>query len=94
MHTASPYSMRVEDPQRDLVDPAVRGTAFVLASVRAAGTVKRVVLTSSVAAVTDEPETGKVLTEEDWNTKSNLSRNPYYFSKVLAEKEAWRIAKE
>jgi len=52
------------------------------------------VLTSSMAAITDEPETGRVLTEADWNTKSSLSRNPYYFSKVLAEREAWRFVEE
>ena len=29
-HTASPYVVDVEDPQRDLVDPAVQGTLNVL----------------------------------------------------------------
>ena len=53
MHTASPYVLHAEDPQRDLVDPAVKGTRTVLASCKKAGTVKRVVLTSSMAAITD-----------------------------------------
>lgn len=51
--------------------------------------VKRVILTSSVAAITDEPDNNKVYTEADWNTASTLDRNPYYFSKVQAEKAAW-----
>ncbi len=89
LHVASPYALDVEDPQRDLVDPAVRGTRTVLASCQRAGTVKRVVVTSSVAAITDEPDPAHRLTENDWNVKSSLSRNPYYLSKVLAEKEAW-----
>jgi len=90
MHTASPYQIDVADPQRNLVDPAVRGTRHVLDACLWAG-VKRVVLTSSMAAVTDEPDSRHVLTEADWNTKSSLNRNPYYFSKVLAEREAWKM---
>jgi dihydroflavonol-4-reductase len=93
MHTASPYQIDVKNPQRDLVDPAVQGTRHVLDACRRAG-VTRVVLTSSMAAVTDEPDINHVLTEADWNTKSTLQRNPYYFSKVLAEREAWKIVNE
>jgi dihydroflavonol-4-reductase len=93
MHTASPYQIAVDDPQRDLVDPAVQGTRRVLDACRRAD-VRRVVLTSSMAAITDEPDAGHVLTEADWNTKSTLDRNPYYFSKVLAEREAWKIVDE
>jgi dihydroflavonol-4-reductase len=88
-HLASPYALTVADPQRDLVDPAVRGTKLVLEAAARAGTVERVVLTSSMAAITDEPDGAHVLTEADWNTKSSLKRNPYYYSKTLAEKEGW-----
>ena len=90
IHMASPYVIDVKDPQRDLVDPAVKGTRVVLEAALAAG-VERVVLTSSMAAVTDEPDEPHVLTESDWNTKSSLERNPYYYSKTLAEREAWSI---
>jgi dihydroflavonol-4-reductase len=89
VHTASPYALDVKDPQRDLVDPAVEGTRSVLDSCRHVGTVRRAVVTSSMAAITDEPEDDLVLNEADWNTKSTLSRNPYYLSKALAEREAW-----
>ena len=68
MHTASPYTLDAKDPQKDLVDPAVKGTNNVLES--KAGTVKRVVLTSSMAAITDEPDGEHVLTEADWETSS------------------------
>jgi dihydroflavonol-4-reductase len=88
-HTASPYVIQVEDPQRDLVDPAVNGTMNVLTSCAKARAVRRVVLTSSMAAVTDEPDDTRVLTEADWNEKSSLTRNPYYYSKMLAERAAW-----
>ncbi len=87
-HMASPYSLEFKDAQRDLVDPAVLGTLNVLRACAGAPSVKRVVLTSSMAAVTDEPD-GRVLTEADWNTRSSLTRNPYYFSKSAAERAAW-----
>jgi len=88
-HTASPYAIQVDDPQRDLIDPAVTGTLAVLEACAKAPDVRRVVLTSSMAAVTDEPDDARVLTEADWNEKSTLRRNPYYLSKTLAEREAW-----
>lgn len=93
LHTASPYLLTPKDAQKDLVDPAEQGTLNVLAAAKKANA-KRVVLTSSVAAITDEPD-GSVLDEKMWNTKSTLKRNPYYFSKVRAERVGWEfVAKE
>jgi dihydroflavonol-4-reductase len=89
MHTASPYEINVKNPQTDLVDPAVNGTETVLESCLKSGNVKRVILTSSIAAITDEPDSMKVYTEKDWNTMSSLDRNPYHYSKTLAERAAW-----
>lgn len=89
MHTASPYVVNVKDPQKELVDPALQGTTNVMRACAKANSVTRVVLTSSLAAITDEPDSDKVFSERDWNTKSNLKRNPYYYSKTLAEKAAW-----
>ncbi len=94
MHTASPYVLDAKDPQRDLVDPAVNGTLNVLSACQRAATVTRVVLTSSMAAITDEPESDHTLTESDWNEKSSLERNPYYYSKTLAERAAWQFMDE
>ena len=92
-HTASPYSMNVEDPDRDLVQPAIRGTVTVLESCVKEPSVKRVVLTSSMAAIQDSPE-DKTYTEEDWNETSTLKRNPYYFSKAEAERAAWKFVED
>jgi len=94
IHTASPYALDVKDPQKELVDPAVKGTLNVLESCQRSSTVKKVVLTSSVAAITDEPMKGHVYTEADWNRTSSLTRNPYYYSKVLAEEAAWNFVKQ
>eukprot|EP01012_Entosiphon_sulcatum_P056017 TRINITY_DN7889_c0_g1_i1.p1 TRINITY_DN7889_c0_g1~~TRINITY_DN7889_c0_g1_i1.p1 ORF type:complete len:863 (-),score=83.56 TRINITY_DN7889_c0_g1_i1:491-3079(-) len=93
VHTASPFQTQgITDPQQQLVDPAVRGTLNVLRSARASGTVRRVVLTSSMAAVspdTPPPDQDRVWTEDDWNLESTLQSNPYRLSKRLAEQAAW-----
>ena len=93
-HVASPYTLTASDPQRDLVDPAVQGSLNLLRAASTEPSVKRVVLTSSMAAVLDEPMSDHVYTEADWNTASSLSRNPYYFSKAQAERAAWQFVEE
>ena len=98
-HTASPFTLDVKDPQKQLVDPAVNGTANVLNSASQTSSVKRVVLTSSCAAIyTDAKDCaeapGGVLTEKVWNTKSSLSYQPYSYSKTMAEKKAWELKDE
>jgi len=93
IHTASPYTLDVKDAKRDLVDPAVMGTRTVLESCRRAAGIKRVVLTSSIAAVTEEGH-GQVCTEADWNETSTLTRNPYFYSKTCAERAAWAFMEE
>jgi len=94
LHLASPYVLDVQDPQKELIDPAVDGTLTVLRSALKNLSIKRVVLTSSVAAITDAPKKGHVYTEKDWNTESSLTRNPYYYSKLLAEQAAWKFMEE
>ncbi|MCF8383746.1 MAG: aldehyde reductase [Chlorobium sp.] len=89
IHTASPYVINVRDPENDLVKPALEGTAAVMAAAGKTGSLKRIVLTSSVAAITDEPDSTKVFTERDWNSRSSLQRHPYHYSKTLAERAAW-----
>ena len=96
-HTASPFVIEVKDPQRELVDPAKLGTRNVLAQAGGTPSVKRVVVTSSCAAVYGDnadlaTTAGGVFTEDDWNTTSSLTHNPYSYSKTEAEKEAWKIA--
>jgi len=93
IHTASPYTLNAKDPEKDLVDPAIRGTLTVLESCSKTDSVKRVVLTSSLAAITDSPDNNHIYTEKDWNNESSLSRNPYYYSKKVAEEKAWNFMK-
>lgn len=97
-HMASPFvPFNVKDPQKELIEPAVKGTGNVLQTANSTTSVERVVLTSSVASVMGDPtdkdlEGPPVFTEEDWNVSSSLQHQPYSYSKVLAEREAWRIA--
>lgn len=92
IHCASPFQYEVEDPERDLVEPAVKGTINVLRSARLAGGVRRVVITSSTASVlTFKPpsDTSWPWSEDDWNTDTTLEDNAYRYSKTLAEQAAW-----
>lgn len=96
-HTASPFITDVKDPQKDLIEPAEKGTENVLLSAKKTDSVKRVVVTSSCAAIyTDAIDCQKapngVLTEEIWNTTASLIYQPYSYSKTLAEKKAWEVA--
>lgn len=97
-HTASPFISAFKDPQKDLVDPALKGTANVLNQANKTSSVKRVVLTSSCAAIynhADEVEKmpNGELNESFWNETSSLEDNPYSYSKTLAEKKAWELVK-
>lgn len=97
-HTASPFVTQVKDAQRDLVDPALLGTRNVLGTANDVASVERVVLTSSVVAMYGDNKDiqnmpNQTLTEKEWNTTSSLDHNPYYYSKTVAEKEAWAIHK-
>ena len=91
-HVASPFQYVAEDPERDIVEPAVKGTMNVLRCARLAGGVRRVVLTSSTASViTLNPPSDPSWqwSEDDWNTDTTLEDNPYRYSKTLAEQAAW-----
>ncbi len=95
-HTASPFTSNVKDPVRELIEPAKLGTRNVLEQANLTPSVKRVVVTSSCAAIygdnVDLQSTpGGVLTEEIWNTSSSVDHQAYSYSKTLAEREAWEI---
>lgn len=92
-HTASPFKLNVGHAQRDLIDPAVKGTRNVLNTVNQSHSVQRVVLTSSVVAMYGDNAdlNGRALTEDDWNTTSTPETGPYQLSKTVAEKVAWEM---
>eukprot|EP01129_Flabellula_baltica_P006028 TRINITY_DN2222_c0_g1_i1.p1 TRINITY_DN2222_c0_g1~~TRINITY_DN2222_c0_g1_i1.p1 ORF type:complete len:348 (+),score=94.59 TRINITY_DN2222_c0_g1_i1:47-1090(+) len=93
LHVASPVKMSAEDPENEIIKPAVNGTLNALNAALKAG-VKHVVVTSSLAAmVGDQRETDPkyVFTEDDWNENPG---SPYSKSKVEAEKAAWKFVEE
>uniref|UniRef100_A0A803P6F4 NAD-dependent epimerase/dehydratase domain-containing protein n=1 Tax=Cannabis sativa TaxID=3483 RepID=A0A803P6F4_CANSA len=98
-HTASPVLVSVNNPQAELIDPAVKGTLNVLKSCAKAGCVKRVVFTSSSRAVFANGRlvTPDVVADETWFSDTNFcekSKDWYALAKTLAEEGAWKFAKE
>jgi len=96
IHTASPFISQTKNPQKDLIEPALKGTSNVMESVKKSDCVKRVVLTSSCAAIYgDAKDTlnypNQTMTEDIWNTTSSVKKSPYNYSKTIAEKKAWEM---
>jgi nucleoside-diphosphate-sugar epimerase len=97
-HVASPFMLpeKIKDAQHQMLEPALHGTRNVLAGVNRVASVRRVVLTSTVGAIFGDYSDvlamkHQTLAEEYFNTSSTLSHNPYHYSKVMAEREAWKI---
>jgi nucleoside-diphosphate-sugar epimerase len=87
LHVASPIPMAAPTNADDLVVPARDGTVRVLAAARAGG-VRRVVVTSSFAAIGYGRSVGRPWTEADWTEPSDTLA-AYPLSKVIAERAAW-----
>jgi nucleoside-diphosphate-sugar epimerase len=85
-HVASPM-IQPKDPD-EVIAPAREGTLRVLRAARDAGA-RRVVLTSSFAAVGYTPKPGGDYTEADWTDPDTPGLPPYPRSKAIAERAAW-----
>lgn len=75
-HIASPFHYKMTDPYKDYIEPAVNGTLSILKSANGPNgeSVKRIVITSSLGAITrprsgasELDEVAHVITEADWN---------------------------
>ncbi|CCM04248.1 uncharacterized protein FIBRA_06415 [Fibroporia radiculosa] len=100
-HVASPMHFNADDPD-ELIVPAVNGTTSLLESARVYGaSVKRIVFTSSCAALMNVQDTPRVFTEADWNEqaiaevrekgRAAAQQTKYRASKTLAERAAWNF---
>jgi dihydroflavonol-4-reductase len=90
LHVASPFPPAQPKDADELIVPARDGALRVLKASLDAG-VKRVVMTSSVAAVRHgrAPSPGAPYDETDWTDPTDLRRTPYVRSKTIAERAAW-----
>ncbi len=89
LHVASPFPPGIPKSEDELVVPARDGALRVLRAARDAG-VKRVVLTSSFAAVGyGHPQQDAPFDETSWTDPSAADVLPYVKSKTIAERAAW-----
>ncbi|OZJ05736.1 hypothetical protein BZG36_01310 [Bifiguratus adelaidae] len=99
IHVASPFFTDIKNNEKDMLIPAIKGTKNVLSACGKEKSIKRLILTSSFAAILDFDKgtrPGYTYTEKDWNpttyeeaAKSDKGGYVYCASKKLAEKEAW-----
>ena len=90
LHVASPFILGVPKHEDELIKPAVSGVDFVVkAAIK--HKVKRVVLTSSGASITDTHDGKTHFTEDDWTDVNHPKTTAYYKSKTLAEMHAWDL---
>jgi nucleoside-diphosphate-sugar epimerase len=89
-HVASPIPLAQPEDPDELIVPAREGTLRVLRAARDAGA-RRVVLTSSFAAVGYTPKPGAEFTEDDWTDPDTPGLAPYPRSKAIAERAAWDL---
>jgi dihydroflavonol-4-reductase len=90
LHVASPFPANVPAHEDELIVPAREGALHVLRAARDAG-VRRVVLTSSFAAIGYGQEPRPVPFDETSWTNLNGKVSAYVKSKTLAERAAWEF---
>ncbi|KAJ7471422.1 NAD-P-binding protein [Mycena galericulata] len=103
-HTASPFNFTFKDNEKDMLIPAKKGALTLLQAAKAEPAVKRVIFTSSFAAIVDphlDPRPGYTYTEADWNAStwdeavnSTDAHFVYLASKTHAEKAVWNFVEE
>ena len=88
MHVASPFFVAEPKDENEMIAPAVEGTTRVLGAAKRAG-VRRVVLTSSVVAMTSGKPSGRYGVDAWSDVNQNIGA--YAKSKTLAERAAWDL---
>jgi nucleoside-diphosphate-sugar epimerase len=92
LHVASPLGVAEPKDPNELIIPARDGAKRAISAAIKAG-VKRVVMTSSVAA-THKPGTGDTIADEtDWTDPTAPKTSAYTQSKTIAERAAWDLIK-
>lgn len=89
LHIASPFINGLPDHEDDLIKPALTGTQRILKLSAKNPQIKKIIITSSFAAVGDTFNGQTVFNESDWSDPNNNKISAYNKSKTLAEKSAW-----
>jgi dihydroflavonol-4-reductase len=90
LHVASPFVVKEPKDENELIKPAVDGTLRALKAAKNTG-VKRIVLTSSTAAM-QGGQTGIIkINQDSWSNTNANNITAYFKSKTLAEKRAWEF---
>ena len=95
LHVASPFPLKEPNDENKLIIPAKDGTLRALKASLIAG-VERVVITSSMAAISYGHEDNKVstLNHDDWTNIESKNITAYVKSKTIAERAAWSFVRE
>jgi nucleoside-diphosphate-sugar epimerase len=90
MHVASPVIIDVKD-ENELIRPAVEGTLSMLRAAHTTPSVKKFILTSSIASIYNgyPPSRKAPFTEKDWTILDGPNVIAYHKSKTMAERAAW-----
>lgn len=89
-HVAAVYKNISDNPETEIVRPAVEGARNAIVGAARAG-VRRLVLTSSTRAVGGAAIGGPARTENDWNDSAT---HAYARAKTVAERDAWSLAEQ
>ena len=89
LHIASPFINGLPDHEDELIKPALTGTQRILKLSATNPQIKKIIITSSFAAVGDTFNGQTVFNESDWSDPNNNKISAYNKSKTLAEKSAW-----
>ncbi|KAJ1284447.1 hypothetical protein BS78_03G204900 [Paspalum vaginatum] len=98
-HVATPMDFESQDPENEVIKPTVEGLMSIMRSCKDAGTVRRIVFTSSAGTVNVEERQRPVYDEDNWSDVDfcrsvKMTGWMYFVSKTLAEKAATAYAAE
>ncbi|CAM0881834.1 unnamed protein product [Alopecurus aequalis] len=98
-HVATPMDFDSKDPENEVIKPTVEGMLSIMRACKEAGTVKRVVFTSSAGSVNIEEQQRPAYDQDNWSDidfcrRVKMTGWMYFVSKALAEKAAMEYARE
>lgn len=98
-HVATPMDFESKDPENEVIKPTINGVLDIMKACLKAKTVRRLVFTSSAGTVNVEEHQKPAYDENNWSDvefcrKVKMTGWMYFVSKTLAEKAAWKFAKE